>query len=182
MSSRQTGLERRCSSPRSIRSTNRGLLRSAGFEIVHEQVIRQDEPGRRDPLASCGCLQHGPRFGQLRLRSPSSPDAARVPSDRVTKTVGVATVGSRAILFDRDQVERLPDLAARPRRLRGSKSLWVDIDRRDDTPIDDVAEAFDLDDATKERLASSQGKAVFNDAGRYLHVTTHSPCEDDRAS
>lgn len=25
--------------------TNRGLLRSAGFEIVHEQVIRQDEPG-----------------------------------------------------------------------------------------------------------------------------------------
>ena len=64
--------------------------------------------------------------------------------------------------------------------MRGSKLLWVDIDRRDDTRIEDVAEAFDLDDATKERLASSQGKAVFNDAGRYLHVTTYSPCEEDR--
>jgi magnesium transporter len=87
---------------------------------------------------------------------------------------------SGAILFDRDQVERLPDLAARPARLRGSKLLWVDIDRRDDARVDDVAEAFDLDDATKERLASSKGKAVFNDFGRYLHVTTYSPCEEDR--
>jgi Mg2+ and Co2+ transporter CorA len=58
--------------------------------------------------------------------------------------------------------------------------LWVDIDRRDDARVDDVAEAFDLDDATKERLASSKGKAVFNDFGRYLHVTTYSPCEEDR--
>ena len=79
---------------------------------------------------------------------------------------------SGAILFDRDQVERLPDLSARPARLRGSKLLWVDIDRRDDARVDDVAEAFDLDDATKERLASSQGKAVFHDFGRYIHVTT----------
>lgn len=88
--------------------------------------------------------------------------------------------GSRAILFDRDQVEHLPDLAARPARLNGSKLLWVDIDRRDGTRVEDVAEAFDLDDVTKERLGSSQGKAVFNDAGRYLHVTTYSPCEQDR--
>jgi len=86
---------------------------------------------------------------------------------------------SGAILFDRDQVEHLPDLAARPARLRGSKLLWVDIDRREDARVDDVAEAFDLDDATKERLASSRGKAVFHDFGRYIHVTTYSPCEDD---
>jgi magnesium transporter len=57
--------------------------------------------------------------------------------------------------------------------------LWVDIDRREDARVDDVAEAFDLDDATKERLASSRGKAVFHDFGRYIHVTTYSPCEDD---
>jgi len=86
---------------------------------------------------------------------------------------------SGAILFDRDQVERLPDLSARPMRLRGSKLLWVDIDRRDDDRVDDVAEAFDLDDQTRDKLAASEGKAVFRDFGRYLHVTTYSPCADD---
>ena len=39
---------------------------------------------------------------------------------------------SDAILFDRDQVERLDDLSDRPRRLSGSKLLWVDIDRASD--------------------------------------------------
>jgi magnesium transporter len=87
---------------------------------------------------------------------------------------------SGAILFDRDQVERLPALAARPTRLRGSKLLWVDIDRCDDARVDDVAEAFDLHESTMERLASSEGKAVFHDFGRYIHVTTYSPCEEDR--
>jgi Mg2+ and Co2+ transporter CorA len=85
---------------------------------------------------------------------------------------------SRAILFDRDQVERLDHLSERPRKLRGSKLLWVDIARREDDRIDDVAAAFDLDDATSARLATPGTKAVFHDYGRYLHVTTYSPCED----
>ena len=44
--------------------------------------------------------------------------------------------------------------------------------------VDDVAAAFDLDDATRERLAASGGKPVFDDHGRYIHVTTYSPCAD----
>jgi magnesium transporter len=86
---------------------------------------------------------------------------------------------SGTILFDRDQVERLDDLPQRPARLKGSKLLWVDIDRRDKSRVGDVVEAFDLDETTGERLVSSEGRAVFQDFGRYIHVTTYSPCEED---
>jgi magnesium transporter len=84
-----------------------------------------------------------------------------------------------AILFDRAQVDRLDDLPERPDRLNGSQLLWVDIDRRDDESATKVAQAFELDDPTRERLASSSGRARFHDHGRYLHVTTFSPREDE---
>jgi magnesium transporter len=84
-----------------------------------------------------------------------------------------------AILFDRDEVEHLGSLSERPKRLSGSKLLWVDIDRRTDASADEVAEAFELDGATRDRLASSEGRAVFQDFGRYIHVTTYSPCEEE---
>jgi magnesium transporter len=87
---------------------------------------------------------------------------------------------SSAILFDRDEVERLDGLMERPRRLRGSQLLWVDVDRGDDDGARDVAAAFDLDEATRERLASSGGRPVFEDYGRYIHVTTYSPCDEDK--
>ena len=86
---------------------------------------------------------------------------------------------SRAILFDRDQVERLDRLADRPPRLKGSKLLWVDIDRGDDERVGDVAAAFHLHEATRKRLAASGKRPVFDDYGRYIHVTTYSPCADD---
>jgi magnesium transporter len=86
---------------------------------------------------------------------------------------------SAAILFDRHEVEHLDSLSERPKRLRGSKLLWVDIDRRTEASADEVAEAFGLDEATRNRLASSEGRAVFQDFGRYIHVTTYSPCEEE---
>jgi magnesium transporter len=86
---------------------------------------------------------------------------------------------SAAILFDRHEVEHLDSLSERPKRLSGSKLLWIDIDRRTDASADEVAEAFGLDEATRNRLASSEGKAVFQDFGRYIHVTTYSPCEEE---
>ena len=85
---------------------------------------------------------------------------------------------SGAILFDRDEVERLDSLADRP-RLNGSKLLWVDLDRRNGDNADEVAQAFEHRKATRDRIASSDGQAVFHDHGRYLHVTTYSPCEAD---
>jgi hypothetical protein len=43
---------------------------------------------------------------------------------------------STAILFDRDEVEHLGSLSQRPKRLRGSKLLWIDIDRRTQASAD----------------------------------------------
>jgi magnesium transporter len=83
-----------------------------------------------------------------------------------------------AILFDREQVDHLDQLPDRPERLNGSKLLWVDLDRADPASADRIAQAFELDDATRDQLASSSGRAVFHDYGRYIHVTTYSPCEE----
>jgi Mg2+ and Co2+ transporter CorA len=84
-----------------------------------------------------------------------------------------------AILFDRDQVDHLGDFATLPRRLKGSKLLWVDIDRRTQKDAAQVAEAFDLDERTVARLESSSERALFHDFGRYIHVTTYSPCDGE---
>jgi Mg2+ and Co2+ transporter CorA len=83
-----------------------------------------------------------------------------------------------AILFDREQVDHLDELPDRPERLNGSKLLWVDLDRADPGSAERIARAFELDDATRDELASSSGRAVFHDYGRYIHVTTYSPCEE----
>jgi magnesium transporter len=84
-----------------------------------------------------------------------------------------------AILFDHERVDRLDDLPGGLERLNGSKLLWVDIDRRSAESAAKVAHAFELDDTTRERLASSTGRAVFSDHGRYFQVTTYSPCEEE---
>ena len=86
---------------------------------------------------------------------------------------------SEAILFDRDQVDKLDDLGERPRRLRGGRLLWVDVDRCSEEEAHRVAEAFGLDSATRECLTNSDDRAVFKDHGRYIHVTTYAPDEDD---
>jgi magnesium transporter len=86
---------------------------------------------------------------------------------------------SEAILFDRDQVQHLDDLADRPKRLSGSKLLWVDVDRESEESAAHVAEAFGLDADTTDCLVSSKDRAVFHDRGRYIHLTTYAPHEDE---
>jgi hypothetical protein len=68
---------------------------------------------------------------------------------------------STPILFDRDEVEHLGSLSERPKRLNGSTLLWVDIDRRTQASADEMAVVFDLEETTRRRLASSEGRAVF---------------------
>jgi magnesium transporter len=92
---------------------------------------------------------------------------------------GYAQPMSAAILFDRNQVEHLDDLSERPRRLSGSKLLWVDLDRRSEDGVSEVAEVFDLDDETRALLGESKDRAVFRDHGRYLHVSTYAPTDDE---
>jgi magnesium transporter len=84
-----------------------------------------------------------------------------------------------AIVFDRDQVDQLEDLSDRPRRLSGSKLLWVDLHDGSEFSANEVAEAFDLDDFTHQCLANPNKRACFNDRGRYIHITTYAPREDD---
>ena len=43
----------------------------------------------------------------------------------------------------------------------------------------DVAEAFELDDETRDFLSTPDEQAVFNDHGRYIHITTYAPRDDD---
>jgi magnesium transporter len=85
---------------------------------------------------------------------------------------------SQAILFDRDEVEHLHDLSARPRRLGGSKLLWVDLHPSSEIGGDEVAAAFDLDDQTRDSIVSPHERAVFHDHGRYIHITAYTPRED----
>jgi Mg2+ and Co2+ transporter CorA len=42
-----------------------------------------------------------------------------------------------------------------------------------------VAEAFDLDDETRESLSKSSEKPSFDDCGRYIRITTYAPREDE---
>jgi hypothetical protein len=56
---------------------------------------------------------------------------------------------SDAILFDRHKVQHLEALTDRPRRLSGSKLLWVDLHRGTEISAQDVGEAFELDDQTR---------------------------------
>jgi hypothetical protein len=78
---------------------------------------------------------------------------------------------SGAILFEGDEAERLGSLSERPRRLMGSQLLWVDVDRSDGVSADEVADAFGLNDATRDRLASSEGGRSF----KIADVTFTSP-------
>jgi magnesium transporter len=86
---------------------------------------------------------------------------------------------SGAILFDRDRVQRLDDLTDRPKRLSGSKLLWVDVDRESEESTTRVAETFGLDADTTDCLVESRDGAFFHDRGRYIHVTTYAPHEDE---
>jgi magnesium transporter len=83
-----------------------------------------------------------------------------------------------AILFDRDQVYELEDLSDRPRRLSGSKLLWIDLHDGSGFSADELAEELDLDDKVKRCLANPNEKACFNDYGRYIHITTYAPDEE----
>ena len=59
---------------------------------------------------------------------------------------------SEAILFDRDRVERLNDIAERPKRLRGSELLWVDVDRGSGDHTVELAATWDAATQAPGRL------------------------------
>jgi len=84
-----------------------------------------------------------------------------------------------AIVFDRDKVDQLEAISDRPRRLRGSMLLWIDLHRESQFNSDEVADALELDEQTVACLANPNERASFDDHGRYIHITTYAPHEDD---
>jgi magnesium transporter len=84
-----------------------------------------------------------------------------------------------AIVFDRDKVDQLEAISDRPRRLRGSMLLWIDLHEGSEHDADQIADALELDDQTRACLADPNERACFEDRGRYLHITTYAPREDD---
>ena len=86
---------------------------------------------------------------------------------------------SGTILFDRDLVQHLDDISERPRRLRGDKLLWVDVDRDSQESVERIADVFELEEDTRAFLLRSEERAIFDDHGHYIHVTTYAPDQDD---
>ena len=91
----------------------------------------------------------------------------------------VAPAMSDAILFERDQVDHLESLSDRPLQLSESMLLWVDLHRGSESSAAEVAEAFGLDGGTRASLENPHERPAFNDYGRYIHVTTYAPREDE---
>jgi len=83
------------------------------------------------------------------------------------------------ILFDRDRVEQLESIEDRPRRLGRNQLLWVDVERASKDEAERIAAEFLLDSETRDCLAGSKGRASFHDCGRYIHVTTYAPDEEE---
>src|SRR5262245_6867522 len=84
-----------------------------------------------------------------------------------------------AILFDRDQIDHLTALADRPKRLGGSKLLWIDVHEGSEFSADEVGTALGLDKATRRCLGTPGDEGAFRDYGRYIHVTTYAPRDDE---
>ena len=62
--------------------------------------------------------------------------------------------------------------------------MWVEaavghVHRGSKIRAKEVAEAFGLDDRTRDYLTTAHERAVFDDHGRYIHITTYAPREDD---
>ena len=97
----------------------------------------------------------------------------------MTITTHTNAESSDAILFDAERVHHLTNLGERPRRLRRSQLLWIDLDQDSEITASETSEVLGLDDKTREYLTTPNKKPVFNDQGRYIHITTYAPREDE---
>ena len=89
---------------------------------------------------------------------------------------------SQVILFERDEVERLDDLAAVLGACTASSCCGsTPTVTRGKTRIVSP-DALELDEETRDSLVSSDGQASFHDHGRYIHVTAFAPDDEDDGS
>jgi magnesium transporter len=87
-----------------------------------------------------------------------------------------------ALLFDRDDVEEVDDWSERLGRLGRSSILWIDLPCPDDERARELADALDLTQSSRERLADPKGRPFFGDFGTYLHVTAYAPAAHETST
>jgi magnesium transporter len=90
---------------------------------------------------------------------------------------GRADGSANVLLFDRDRVEEVQDWAQEVGRLRSSSILWIDLDRPGEETIAELAEVFELDRESVDRLANPPGIPFVGDFGAYFHVTAYAPAK-----
>ena len=85
---------------------------------------------------------------------------------------------SETILFDRHEVERLDDISDGRGGWARGKAALVDLDR--DPPRRAPRRGrFGLDNGRRNACRIRTTRAIFDDHGRYIHVTTYAPNEED---
>ena len=109
----------------------------------------------------------------------SAPSTAAAPPTETTRRDGSAGDVSvpQVLLFEGHTVTQLESLDDRP-RLRSDMLLWVDLHGFSEAGADAVAEAFELDERARERLAEGDGGPYFRDGGEFVHVTAFAPDPD----
>ena len=75
------------------------------------------------------------------------------------------------------EVEHLTDVSERPRRIGDATAVGRSPPRLRRTARE-VRQALDLDEQTAEYLETPHERPVFSDHGRYIHITTYAPRED----
>jgi magnesium transporter len=81
----------------------------------------------------------------------------------------------QTLLFQRDQVEEVSDWPPDIQGLGRSSIMWIDLDQPLDGRAQDLAEALDLTEDTRDRLADDVGSPYLRDYESYLHVTALAP-------
>jgi magnesium transporter len=80
-----------------------------------------------------------------------------------------------ALLFERDQVDEIPDWTQEIQHLNTKSILWVDLDRADRAELDEAIVSLGLSRWSTELLRDGRDRPYFGDFGHYLHVTAFVP-------
>ena len=131
------------------------------------------KPARRRRLSGCARGK-----GNERHSARATGYEAR-PSPKLMPRVLRYRTDERCDLFDRDAVEHLDGCRGVPADCADRSCCGSTSTATPSSAPTEVAEAFDLDDTTREYLATPHERPVFDDHGRYIHITTYAPREDE---
>jgi magnesium transporter len=86
-----------------------------------------------------------------------------------------------ALLFDRDEAEQVDKWQSLVDRLGRKSLLWIDLSKPDERELDNLEQALELSEESRQRLAETDVEPYFGDFGDYLHVRAYAPSEKGSA-